>query len=350
MQVGILGPLTVTIDGRDTPIAGVRLRSLVTRLALDAPKMVTAGELIDDLWADEPPADQANALQSLVSRARRILGPGSLPAVGAGYRLAVDRDDVDAHRFVQLARAGSEVLSTDPAQASMLLTEALELWRGDPLADARGAGYALVPTARLAERRLDCLANRLNASLALGEVAGVVAEAQELASANPLAERLTALHMRALAAAGRPAEALAAFQNAREYLADTLGADPSRELQQLHLELLRGDATPAATDVPQASIGTGTAGLRRDNLPAAVTSFLGRDAELERLGTLLQQSRMVTVIGPGGWARPGWPWRSRTAADPSMPTACGWCRWHLSPTLPAWRRLFLTPCGCVADR
>lgn len=300
MQVGILGPLTVTIDGRDTPIAGVRLRSLVTRLALDAPKMVTAGELIDDLWADEPPADQANALQSLVSRARRILGPGSLPAVGAGYRLAVDRDDVDAHRFVQLARAGSEVLSTDPAQASMLLTEALELWRGDPLADARGAGYALVPTARLAERRLDCLANRLNASLALGEVAGVVAEAQELASANPLAERLTALHMRALAAAGRPAEALAAFQNAREYLADTLGADPSRELQQLHLELLRGDATPAATDVPQASIGTGTASLRRDNLPAAVTSFLGRDAELERLGTLLQQSRMVTVIGPGG--------------------------------------------------
>ncbi|MGI8414901.1 MAG: AfsR/SARP family transcriptional regulator [Nakamurella sp.] len=304
MQVGILGPLTVSIDGRNTPVAGARLRSLVTRLALDAPKVVPADELIDALWADEPPADQANALQSLVSRARRILGPGSLPAVGAGYRLAVDRDDVDVHRFVQLARAGSEILSTDPARARPLLTEALELWRGDPLADARGADYALAPTARLGERRLDCLADRLTASLALGEVAGVVAEAQELASANPLAERLTALHMRALAAAGRPAEALALFQHSREYLADTLGADPSRELQQLHLELLRGEPTPAATHVPQGSVGNGSgssaANIRRDNLPAAVTSFLGRDAELERLGALLEQSRMVTVIGPGG--------------------------------------------------
>lgn len=87
MQVGILGPLTVEAGGRNVPIAGARLRALVTRLALVTPRVVPADELIDDLWGDEPPADRANALQSLVSRARRVLGTGSVPAVGSGYRL-----------------------------------------------------------------------------------------------------------------------------------------------------------------------------------------------------------------------------------------------------------------------
>lgn len=292
MQVGILGPLTVEVGDRTVPIAGARLRALITRLALDTPRVVPADELVDDLWADEPPADRANALQSLVSRARRTLGTGSVPAVGAGYRLAVDGDAIDLHRFTTLARTGSELVGSDPGGARELLDEALELWRGDPLTDAKDAEYARGPIVRLWDRRLDVLADRLACSVALGEATAVVSEAQELAAANPLAERLTALHIRALAAAGRPAEALAVYQRTREYLADTLGADPSAELQQLHLQLLRGETGHAEPVQPPPPA--------RDNLPASITSFLGRDTELARVAELLEQSRLVTVIGPGG--------------------------------------------------
>ncbi len=197
------------------------------------------------------------------------------------------------HRFTALARSGSELVGSDPGGARDLLGRALLLWRGDPLIDAKDAEYARGPIGRLWNRRLDVLADRLTCSLTLGEAAAVVAEAQELAESNPLAERLTALHIRALAAAGRPAEALAVYQRNREYLADTLGVDPSAELQQLHLQLLRGDAEPAASSDPPRPTD-------RHNLPAAITSFLGRDTELARVAELLEHSRLVTVIGPGG--------------------------------------------------
>src|SRR4051812_29725468 len=130
MRIGVLGPLEVEHDGRRVAVGGGRLRALLACLALDAPRPVTTGRLVDALWGKELPADHVHALQSLVSRLRRALGDGGLVApTPGGYRLAVEPDAVDAHRFQRLAAAGSA------AGDAELLREALALWRGPALAD-----------------------------------------------------------------------------------------------------------------------------------------------------------------------------------------------------------------------
>ena len=167
--------------------------------------------------------------------------------------------------------------------------EALDLWRGPALADADDGEYAVALAARLDEERLDALAARVDADLALGHAADVVAELEDRTRANPLREQLTGQLMRALAATGRPAEALAAYERLRSTLADTLGTDPSPALRELHLALLREDVPGA-----QPPIG------RRPGLRAGLTSFLGREAETERVVGVLTGSRLATVVGPGG--------------------------------------------------
>ncbi len=189
-----------------------------------------------------------------------------------------------------LARRGRDLLAAgDAATARSTLAEALDLWRGPALADADDGEYAVALAARLDEERLDALAARVDADLALGHAADVVAELEDRTRANPLREQLTGQLMRALAATGRPAEALAAYERLRSTLADTLGTDPSPALRELHLALLREDVPGA-----QPPIG------RRPGLRAGLTSFLGREAETERVVGVLTGSRLATVVGPGG--------------------------------------------------
>ncbi|HTF09456.1 MAG TPA: AfsR/SARP family transcriptional regulator, partial [Asanoa sp.] len=291
MQVGILGPLEVIADGQPVEVGGARLRALLTRLALDAGRPVGTETLADALWGDAQPADLPNALQSLVSRLRRtvpgipvLLGPG-------GYRLDLPGDAVDAERFTTLARDGRDALrGGDPDKAVRLLRDGLALWRGPALADVADAAFAMAPVARLDELRLAAIEDRIDAELRLAGPAHLVAELDELAAAHPLRERVWALRLRALAAAGRPAEALAAYADFRQRLADELGADPSPELREAHLAVLRGaDEPPAARALNS-----------RGNLRAALTSFVGRGAELERVDRLLGDGRLVTLVGPGG--------------------------------------------------
>ncbi|MDG4824164.1 BTAD domain-containing putative transcriptional regulator [Asanoa sp. WMMD1127] len=287
MHVGILGPLAVTDDGRAVEVGGARLRALLTRLALDPGRPVGTEALADAVWGDAQPADLANALQSLVSRLRRtvpgipvLLGPG-------GYRLDLPTESVDAERFTALARDGRDALhGGDPEKAAGLLRDALALWRGPALADVGDAAFAVAPVARLEELRLAAVEDRIDADLRLAGAAHLVAELDELAAAHPLRERLWALRLRALAAAGRPAEALAAYEEFRQRLADELGADPSAELREVHLAVLRGADKP--------KVGP------RGNLRAALTSFVGRATELRRVARLLAEGRLVTLVGPGG--------------------------------------------------
>jgi predicted ATPase/DNA-binding SARP family transcriptional activator len=286
-ELEVVGPGAVGID-----VAGSRLRRLVTRLAVDAGRVVTSAELVDAVWGDEPPADPVGALQTLVSRLRRALGnPAVVQQSHQGYRLTIADDAVDAQRFRRLARQGREQLTAgDVAGARSVLVQALDLWRGAALADAEGGDYALALAARLDEERLDALAARVEADLALGRAADVVTELEDLARANPLREQLTAQLMRALAATGRTAEALAAYERLRSTLAETLGTDPSPALRDLHVALLR-EELPAATAQP---VG------RRPGLRVGLTSFLGREAEQERVLRILGGSRLATVVGAGG--------------------------------------------------
>ncbi|MCG5219804.1 BTAD domain-containing putative transcriptional regulator [Streptosporangium soli] len=294
MRFGILGAIEVrSDDGRPLAVGGPRARSLLALLLLDAGRVVTAERLIDGLYGAAPPAGVTNALQSHVSRLRQALKADDRTTVEfhpAGYRLAVDLDDVDAHRFERLAREGRRALvAGDPRGAAEALRAGLALWRGPALADVGDAPFAEGQAARLAELRLAALEDRIEAELALGAHRDLVTELGQLVAAHPLRERLRGQFMRALYGAGRQAEALTVYEDARRVLADELGADPSAELAGIHLAVLRGD--PALTETAR-PVGRA--------LPGQLTSFVGRTEELERVGKLLGEARLVTLTGPGG--------------------------------------------------
>ncbi|HYT10277.1 MAG TPA: BTAD domain-containing putative transcriptional regulator, partial [Mycobacteriales bacterium] len=224
---------------------------------------------------------------------RALPGPALVESGPAGYRLALSADAVDATRFDRLARAGHGALvSGDAGEAARLLRDALALWRGPALADAGGQPWAAAAAARLDERRLAATEDRLEAELALGRHADVLAEIQGAAARHPLRERLQGLLVRALYAAGRQADALAAYEEVRRRLADELGVDPSPALAEVHLRVLRAD--PGLTPAPRGAAGPPT------NLPAQLTSFVGRDGELAGLADQMSRHRLVTLVGPGG--------------------------------------------------
>ncbi|WP_174550862.1 BTAD domain-containing putative transcriptional regulator [Actinomadura latina] len=283
MRFGILGAVEVRRGGDVLPVGGPTVRALLAMLLLDAGRVVPNERLIDGLYGEEPPAGAANALQSQVSRLRRSLGDAALvEGLPAGYRLGVDRGDVDAHRFERLARDARRAATA--GEAARLFEEALGLWRGDALADV-SAPFAAAQAARLAEERASAVEGLGAARLRAGDPEAVVSVLRELVDAQPLRERARALLMRALHGAGRQAEALAVFEDGRQVLADELGADPSAELAEVHLEILRGEAGPERI---------------RPNLPAQLTSFVGREEELRRVGKMLAAGRLVTLLGPGG--------------------------------------------------
>ncbi|MFC8514959.1 BTAD domain-containing putative transcriptional regulator [Streptomyces sp. NPDC057257] len=282
MRFGILGPLEVrTDDGTPVDPGGPRPRALLTLLLLDVGHAVSTQRLTDGLYGAEPPSGAANALQSQISRLRRRLAPHTdIEADSAGYRLTASAESVDAHRFERLAAQGREALDAgDHALAVDRLREALALWRGPALPDLPDAH---AEAARFEELRLAAVQNRVEAELALGGGPDLVPELRALLTAHPLSERLYGQLMRALHAAGRPAEALTVYEEARRTLADELGADPSPELSALHLELLQGT------------------GPERPRLPVQLTRFVGREPELTRIATLLTDARLVTLTGPGG--------------------------------------------------
>ncbi|GAA0373020.1 BTAD domain-containing putative transcriptional regulator [Microbispora corallina] len=288
MRIGILG--TLSVSGAE--IGGARVRALLVRLALDPGRVVTYERLAEDLWPDDTPEHPPAALQSLVSRLRRQ-APGLVRSHPSGYLLDVPREAVDAWEFERLTRAG-RATSADPVEAGSLLRRALSLWRGPALADVAGLPFATAPAARLDELRAVALEGRIAADLAVrpGRRAGVpapeelIAEIEEAVAAHPLREPLHALRVRALLAGGRRADALAAFERIRRRLADELGVDPGPELREAHLAALRED-------------GAGPP-VREGNLPAAVTSFVGRRADVLRVRELLGRARLVTLTGPGG--------------------------------------------------
>ncbi|MFC6935684.1 BTAD domain-containing putative transcriptional regulator [Actinomadura yumaensis] len=292
MRFGILGPVEVHSGTRVVAVGGPRVRALLALLLLDAGRVVTTERLIDGLYGEEPPAGAANALQSQVSRLRRSLGDARLVEGGpAGYRLVVERDDVDVHRFERLAREGRRALPDDPAGAAGVLREALGLWRGPALADLADAPFTEGQAARLEELRAAAAEDRAEAEISLGEYGAQVPALRELVAAHPLRERARALLMRALYGSGRQAEALAVYEDARRTLAEELGADPSAELAATHLAILRGDAALTAAGAPAPDAV---------RLPAQLTSFVGREEELERVGAMLAAGRLVTLLGPGG--------------------------------------------------
>ncbi|MEV0618755.1 BTAD domain-containing putative transcriptional regulator [Nonomuraea sp. NPDC050404] len=296
MWIEVLGSVRAYADdGAPIEVGGVMVRALLARLALAEGEMVSVDALVDGLWGEHPRGGTVNALHGLVHRLRKALGEAEVvKRVAGGYRLHVCAENVDACRFEEKAkRGGRELAAGDVHRAAPLLDEALALWRGEALADVRDAPFAGTAGARLEELRVSAMEDRFEAELRLGHHDEILADMAAMAAGHPLRERLAGLRMRALHAAGRQSDALAVFEQVRATLAEELGVDPSKDLCTTHLAVLRGEReSPEAPQVrPHAVPG---------RLPAQLTSFVGRQEELRLLTGLLESSRLVTVVGPGG--------------------------------------------------
>lgn len=233
----LLGPTrALRSDGTPYAVGGARLRALLTALAMRPGRTVRTATLVDAVWDGDVPADAPGALQALVSRLRRALGAGTVVSDGGGYRLCAEPDDVDLFRFERLTAEGTRALDGgSPELAAGLLDEALGLWDGPALSDLP---HHRAESARWESRRLGARRARLTAALALGHAEEALPELALLCDEHPIDELLQALRIRALRAAGRPAEALSSYEDVRRDLSTRLGMDPGPELRTLYKELL----------------------------------------------------------------------------------------------------------------
>lgn len=295
MRIALLGELDVFDDsGAHVAVTGAKLRALLAVLALQVGRPVPAEQLVGALWGDDPPPAVKNALQGLVSKLRRALGSGELVSLrSGGYVLDLPPEAIDLHRFDRLvadARAAS-----DPIEVIALLTEAEGLWRGHALAEFAYEDFATIPAARLEELRLAATEERLGAELARGRHSAVTVELEAAVATHPLRERLRGLLMLALYRSGRQADALRVFQEGRAILAEELGLEPGPELRRLEAAVLAHDpelAAPADVSAPPPR--------RQSAIPEPLTPLIGRTDERAALTGLVDEHRLVTLVGPGG--------------------------------------------------
>jgi len=292
VAVQLLGPVAVLVDGRPVELGGQRARALVARLALDPGRVVSVDALVEALWESGPPAAPANALQAVVSRLRRAVPALPVRSQPPGYRLDLPRDAVDAAALEDGA---------DPGQG------------GEPLADLRDLGFTEAPAARWAELQLAAAERRLAGGGAEG-----LPELDRLTAEHPLRETLAAVRVRALHRAGRTADALAAYDAVRTRLADELGLDPGPALREAHLAVLRDEAPPAPD---------------RPLLRTPLTSFLGRDAELDLVADRLTGGRLVTLLGPGGAGKTRLALEAARRREAGVPDGVWWV--ELAPVTEA---------------
>jgi DNA-binding SARP family transcriptional activator len=240
MEVKFFGEFEAVEGGVPVPVRGAKQRTVLAILALHRGQPVSADRLIDALWGDGQVANPANALQAQIGQLRRTLGATAILTSDAGYALDIGPDDVDAARFEQLVARGQRLLEEgEMALASTALGEALRLRRGEPLTEFAYAGFADAERAHLAELTLVAIETRVEADLALGRHGELAGELEALCREHPLRERLWELLMLALYRAGRQAEALRAYTEARDLSGPGRGgggtgtrpADPGRHVR-----------------------------------------------------------------------------------------------------------------------
>src|SRR5271169_6510553 len=335
MRFRLLGPLEIRAGEDWLGIGAPKWRSVLAALLINAGQIVSADTLINEVWGETPPAKAGNLISIYVLRLRRLLGDtdSTLMVTRApGYLLRLAPGDTDAQVFEALVREGRRSYTAgDPERAAAQLAEALALWYGTPLADVPATTLVETEAERLADLRLDAAELRVTAELACGSHAQVIPELRRLLADHSLRENLWLLLMQALDGAGRHAEALEAYGQARSVLAEELGVDPGAELRQFYADLLAKDEvlTRDAGDAP-GSISAGTVapssrptkptpvpaefGRPRSvpvpaQLPTDIADFTGRDDQVKHLCDLLSSGsadddpgvvRIALVAGSGG--------------------------------------------------
>jgi DNA-binding SARP family transcriptional activator len=273
----LLGPLEVVRDGETIDLGPAKQRAVLAILLLSAGRAVSTDELVEQLWPTKAPGQPNTAIQGYVSGLRKLLGADAIDTVAGGYSLKAAADQVDLHRFERLFADGhTQLVDGDHAQAAATCREALELWRGRPLADFVYESFGQQAINRLDELRLACLEERIEADLACGRDSELIGELEALIEEHPLRERLRGQLMLALYRSGRQAEALEAYQNIRRMLVDELGIEPGPELQQLEREILMQDSALASP--------TETSSLPEGDVAFLMTDVEGSTQLLHSLG------------------------------------------------------------------
>jgi DNA-binding SARP family transcriptional activator len=301
MRFLILGPLEVRGEDGPLALAGIKLRAVLAVLLLHANEPVSAERLALALWGDEAPGGAAKTVQVHIWRLRKALGDRELIATTpAGYCLRVEPDELDAAQFDRLVGDGTRALAGgQPDQAAALLREALSLWRGPALAELAGVPFAPAEIARLEEHRLAALETRVEADMAAGQHAELVAELRRLVAVHPTRELLSAQLMLALYRCGRQTDALEAYQDARRALVAHVGVEPGHRLRELQEAILRQDVALERSSGPSALPPAHAAAsvsplVGREDKPVALalppslravagSAFVGRDTELARV-------------------------------------------------------------------
>ena len=292
-QFRVLGPIDLVSDGTSILPSGSRQRDLLALLLLEVDHTVSVDRLIDRLWDGTPPPTASSALQVYIAKLRKLFDDPTIIITGnGGYRLRIDDSALDSRRFEHLSRTGQAALAAGSFEvAATTLRSSLDIWRGDALSDVRHLEGAQIEATRLEELRGRTIGDLIDAELAVGHHSESIAELEHLVDVHPLRERHWAQLMLALYRDGRQADALRAYRRASLVLGEELGIEPGPHLRELEEQILLHDPDLLLSTTIPASL---------TNLERQVTSFVGREQELERLVQLVRERPLVTLTGPGG--------------------------------------------------
>ncbi len=296
MGIRVLGPLTVD-HAREL---GRRDRVVLTALATNPGRPVNADQLSDALWGEHPPVSGPKILQGCVVRLRKVLGRDAVETSAQGYALRLPAEEVDSLRFEERIGRARELLTLgEPDRAAYLLTEALDLWRGEPFTDLEGWVPAATVRRRLSELRLEAEELRVDALLRAGRFREVLSDAQALVREAPLRELRWGLLARAQYQSGQQGEALRTIRQLRTILVEQLGIDPGPDMLALESSILRQDASLMVADARSAPTTCPWPGLRAYDVEDA-DRFFGRERDVEACLDILARSPVLALVGPSG--------------------------------------------------
>lgn len=300
-----LGALAVAVETVEQQVSGSKAAAILAMLVIHANRRVSVEALMDAAWGDGSTTGTVSTLESHIWRLRQLLEPDRpvrqassiLVNEAGGYRLAATGHSIDSLHFEEIGRDVRELLAAGSAAAALnRADEALALWRGQPYGVFAEHDWARPAVARLDELRSQVVERRIEALIAMGRIDQALADLEPLIAAAPFRERLWGHQMLALYRGGRIKQALSTFQRARATLNEEIGTEPGPDLSDLHRRILDNDpaliaeiATPAAPKRPV-----------EVKLPVTLSRLVGRDAELEQLSALIQDRRLVTIVGAAG--------------------------------------------------